>query len=302
MYLNILLGSVEQGLLYSIMVLGVYVTFRVLDYADLTVDGSFTLGAAVVATLITAGYDPWLGMLVAIAAGAVAGMVTGALHTQFGIAPLLSGILSMIALYSVNLRVMGRANVTLLRMDTIFTSIVDLGISKGWVIIFVGVAVTALTVLLLWWFLNTELGFAMRATGDNTQMIRSLGVNTNTMKIIGLGISNAMVALSGALVAQYQSFADIGMGIGMIVIGLASVIIGEVLFGTPTIMRTLIAVALGSVVYRLVIAAVLQMGLKPTDLKLFTALIVTVALASPIVKSKLQRLVETGKDGRNAEG
>ncbi|WP_366924473.1 ABC transporter permease [Metallumcola ferriviriculae] len=302
MYLNILLGSIEQGLLYSIMVLGVYITFRVLDYADLTVDGSFTLGAAVAAIMIVNGYNPWLGVLIAILAGAAAGIMTGALHTKLDIAPLLSGILSMIALYSINLRVMGKANVTLLRMDTVFSSLVDLGIAKSWVVIILGTLVTVVTVLLLWWFLNTELGLAMRATGDNTQMIRSLGVNTNTMKIIGLSISNGMVALSGALVAQYQSFADIGMGIGMIVVGLASVIIGEVLFGTSGIMRTLLAVAMGSVVYRLVIAIVLQLGLQPTDLKMFTALIVTIALASPIVKGKLQRLLKTGKDGQNVKG
>ncbi len=300
MYLNILLGSVEQGLLYSIMVLGVYLTFRVLDYADLTVDGSFPLGAAVAAILIVSGHNPLFATLSAIAAGAVAGMITGALHTQFKIAPLLSGILSMIALYSVNLRVMGRANISLLRQNTVYTQLAGLGLSDSWVVIAVGVIAAVGMVAVLWWFLNTELGFAMRATGDNAQMIRSLGVNTNAMKIIGLSISNAMVAFSGALVTQYQSFADVGMGIGMIVVGLASVIIGEVLFGTTTIFRTLVAVAMGSVVYRLVIAIVLQLGLKPTDLKLFTALIVTIALASPIMKGKLQVALGRRKDGHNA--
>lgn len=300
MNLSILIGSVEQGLLWSIMVLGVYLTFRVLDYADLTVDSSFTLGAAVVAKLIFIGYDPWLGTLLAVVAGAAAGVITGVLHTQLKIAPLLSGILSMIALYSINLRVMGRANISLLRMDTIMTKLTSLGVDKSWVVLLVGLASTVLVIALVWLFLNTEMGFAMRATGDNEQMIRSLGVNTNVMKIVGLSISNALVALSGALVAQYQSFADVGMGIGTIVVGLASVIIGEVLFGTLTLMRTLMAVVLGSVVYRLVIAIVLQMGLKPTDLRLFTAIIVTIALASPILKQKLQKVIDFRKGEQSA--
>lgn len=300
MYLSILLGTVEQGLLWSLMVMGVYVTFRILDYADLTVDGSFTLGAAVAARFIFSGYDPWLGTVLALFAGALAGAVTGLLHTQFKIAPLLSGILSMIALYSINLRVMQRANISLLRLDTIISKVVNTGIGERWAVLLIGFAATGLAVLLLWLFLNTEMGFAMRATGDNQQMIRSLGVNTNGMKIIGLGISNALVALSGALVAQYQQFADIGMGIGTIVIGLASVIIGEVIFGTQTLIRTLFAVVLGSVVYRLVIAIVLQMGLRPTDLRLFTALIVTLSLGSPVIRRQLQNWVGLRKGGRNA--
>ncbi|MEL7563720.1 MAG: ABC transporter permease [Dehalobacterium sp.] len=300
MYLTIFLGTIEQGLLWSVMVLGLYITFRVLDYADLTVDSSFTLGAAVAARLIFDGYDPFMATFIAIFAGGIAGIITGILHTQFRIAPLLSGILSMIALYSINLRIMGKANVSLLRLDTVVTKITALGVPENWVVLVIGVIVSALAVALLWLFLNTEVGFAMRATGDNAQMIRSLGVNTNMMKIIGLSISNALVALSGALVAQYQSFADVGMGIGTIVVGLASVIIGEVIFGTSSIMRTLIAVVLGSLVYRIVVAVVLQLGLTPTDLRLFTALIVTVALASPILKGKVQSWFVSGKGEENA--
>lgn len=297
MDLSILQGAVEQGLLWSIMVLGVYLTFKVLDYADLTVDGSFTLGAAVAAKMIFSGSNPWLATLVALFAGAGAGIMTGILHTRFKIAPLLSGILSMIALYSINLRIMGRANLSLLRADTIITRLVNMGISEDYATLLLGIASAIIVIVVMWLFLNTEIGFAMRATGDNEQMIRSLGVNTNTMKVLGLSISNALVALSGALVAQYQSFSDIGMGIGTIVIGLASVIIGEVLFSTTTMFRILIAVVMGSLIYRVVIAVVLQMGLPPTDLRLFTALIVTIALASPIFKNKLQSLF-VGKGGQ----
>jgi len=300
MYLTIFLGTIEQGLLWSVMVLGLYITFRVLDYADLTVDSSFTLGAAVAARFIFDGYDPFIATFIAIFAGAVAGIITGILHTQFRIAPLLSGILSMIALYSINLRIMGKANISLLRLDTVISKITVLGVPEDWVVLVIGVIVSTLAIGLLWLFLNTEVGFAMRATGDNAQMIRSQGVNTNMMKIIGLSLSNALVALSGALVAQYQSFADVGMGIGTIVVGLASVIIGEVIFGTSSIMRTLIAVVLGSLVYRIVVAVVLQLGLTPTDLRLFTALIVTVALASPIIKGKVQGWFVSGKGERNA--
>ncbi|MGI6686535.1 MAG: ABC transporter permease [Bacillota bacterium] len=301
MNFSIFLGTIEQGLLWSIMVLGVYITFRVLDYADLTVDGSFTLGAAVAARLIFGEFDPWIATILAVFAGAIAGLITGILHTQFKIAPLLSGILSMIALYSINLRVMGKANISLLRLDTIVTKVTGLGIGETWVVPLIGIFATFAVILVLWLFLNTEMGFAIRATGDNEQMIRSLGVNTKLMKIIGLSISNALVALSGALVAQYQGFADVGMGIGTIVVGLASVIIGEVIFGTKSIMRTLFAVALGSIVYRMVIAWVLQMGLEPTDLRLFTALIVTVALASPICKAKMQKWFSMGRGEFSAD-
>ncbi len=298
--MGIAFDTVEQGLLWSIMVLGVYITFRVLDYADLTVDSSFTLGAAVAARFIFLGYNPWLGTLLAIVAGGVAGMITGILHTQFKIAPLLSGILSMIGLYSINLHIMQRANISLLRMDTIITSLSEWGISEDWVVLILGIAVATLVVILLWLFLNTELGFAMRATGDNEQMILSSGVNTNMMKIMGLAISNALVAFSGALIAQHQNFADIGMGIGTIVIGLASVIVGEVIFGRTTILRTLIAVVFGSIIYRLIIAIVLELGLPAIDLRLFTSLIVILALATPVFREKLQRSLNTRKGEENA--
>ncbi|MBO8129015.1 MAG: ABC transporter permease [Peptococcaceae bacterium] len=286
MSLAFLPGALEQGLLWGPMVLGVYLTFRVLDFPDLTVDGCFTLGAATAARLILMDQDPLLATLVAVLVGALAGLITGFLHTQLKIAPLLAGILTMIGLYSINLRVMGAANLSLLRIDTTITKIENAGLPEQFAAGVLGIAVCLLVLFLLYIFLQTELGLAIRATGDNEQMIRSLGVNTNTTKMIGLALANALCALSGALVAQYQSYADIGMGIGMIIVGLASVIIGETLIGNPTLLRALIAAIIGSIIYRVVIATVLQMGLPSTDLKLLTALIVTVALAFPVIRSR----------------
>ncbi|AEF93546.1 ABC-type transporter, integral membrane subunit [Desulfotomaculum nigrificans CO-1-SRB] len=285
---TIWLGVLEQGLLWGVMVLGVYITFRVLDFPDLTVDGSFTLGAAVAARIIFAGYDPWLASGLALVCGVLAGLVTGLLNTKLRIAPLLSGILMMIALYSINLRVMGnKSMLSLLRMDTIYTDVAAFGLPRELVVVTLGLAVVTLTTYLLYLFLQTEVGLALRATGDNERMIRSLGVNTDSAKILGLALGNGLVALSGALVAQYQSYSDVGMGIGMIVVGLASVIVGEVVIGNRTLLQTLVAVVIGSMIYRAVIAIVMQMGLPATDLKLFTAALVVLAMSSPIIKEKL---------------
>lgn len=277
--------SVEQGLVYAIMAIGVYITFRILDFADLTVEGSFTLGAAVAATMLTKGFHPAVASLVPVLAGAAAGVVTGVLHTKGKISGLLAGILSMTALYSINLRVMGKSNVPLLREDTV-TSILKDRFPEGAVFLFFAVCVV-LIVLLLDWFLFTETGFAIRATGDNEYMIRALGVNTDSMKILGLAVSNGLVAFSGALVAQYQGFSDAGMGIGMIVAGLASVIIGEVLLGARSIPRATVAVVGGSIVYRLAIALALSRGFKAEDLKLITAILVVFALVLPQLKGLL---------------
>jgi putative ABC transport system permease protein len=283
------MGALEQGLLWGAMVLGVYLTFRILNFPDLTVDGSFTLGAAVAARLILGGHDPWVATLVAVLAGAVAGLVTGLLHTKLKIDPLLAGILAMIALYSINLRIMGTANLSLLRVDTILTSVSDFT-SHAYAALVLGGAVSLLVIIGLYFFLQTEVGLGVRATGDNPQMIRSLGVNTDTTKLIGLSLSNALVAVSGSLIGQYQSFADVGMGIGMIVVGLASVIIGEVLVRTSTIIRALVAALVGSIIYRVVIAGVLQLGMPATDLKLLTAAIVTIALAFPVFRKRFRKL------------
>ncbi len=285
--LSVLVPTIAQGLLWAVMALGVYITFRVLDIADLTVEGSFPLGAAVAAAMLSAGYGPLASFALAALLGMLAGVATGLLHTKMKIPALLAGILTMIALYSVNLRVMGKANLSLLGTDTTFTLAKELlGLNMAQTTLVVGLAVVVLLCACTYWFFGTEIGAAIRATGFNQQMIRAQGVNTDVTIILGLLISNALVALSGALVAQSNGFADVGMGTGTIVIGLASVIIGEVLFGTRTFWNSLLSVVLGSVVYRLVIALVLYLGMPPNDLKLFTSILVALALALPLLKEK----------------
>lgn len=286
---DLFLSTVSQGLLWSLMALGVYLTFRVLDIADLTVEGSFPLGAAVAAALLVEGVNPFVSVAVAALAGMMAGVITGVLHTKLKIPALLAGILTMIALYSINLRVMGKANLSLLRIDTLFSMLTDSGLSNIQSVLAVGFVATALIGVLMYWFFGTEIGTAIRATGFNQQMIRANGVDTDMTIMLGLLLSNGLVAVSGALVAQNNGFADVGMGTGTIVIGLASVIIGEVLFGTNSFKNCLVSVVMGSVVYRIVIAVVLQLGMPPNDLKLFTAILVAIALAMPLFKSKLNK-------------
>ncbi|MGE4589584.1 MAG: ABC transporter permease [Acidaminococcaceae bacterium] len=285
--LDLLLPTLSQGLLWALMALGVYLTYRVLDIADLTVEGSFPLGAAVAAALLTKGFNPLTAIFAAGIAGSLAGVITGVLHTRLKIPALLAGILTMIALYSVNLRVMGKANLSLLRIDTVFTFIKDVGLSNAQAVFIIGLASTILFGMLMYWFFGTEIGAAIRATGFNQQMIRAQGIDTNVTIILGLLISNAFVAISGALIAQSNGFADVGMGVGTIVIGLASVIIGEVLFGTRSFKNCLISVVLGSIVYRFVIALVLQLGMPPNDLKLFTSVLVAFALSMPLFKKSI---------------
>ncbi len=285
--LDLVLSTVSQGLLWAIMALGVFLTFRVLDISDLSVEGTFPLGAAVAATLIDAGHSVWFAMLIALIAGCIGGTVTALLTTKLKIPALLSGILTMIGLYSVNLMIMGKANVPLLRAETVFTLTENLfGVSSVVATLIVGLVATVIVGAIMYWFFGTVLGTAIRATGCNPQMARAQGINTNVMVILGLLISNGLVALSGALVAQSNGFADVGMGTGTIVIGLASVIIGEVLFGTRSFKNWLISVVLGSVVYRAVIAIVLELGMPPNDLKLFTAVLVAIALSLPLIKNK----------------
>jgi putative ABC transport system permease protein len=286
---DLLLPTISQGLLWSLLALGVYITFRVLDIADLTVEGSFPLGASVAVTLLVKDVNPVTAILAAALAGGVAGVITGLLHTKLRIPALLAGILTMIALYSVNLRIMGKANISLLGKETAFTLVEsNLGVAYSQAVLLVGLISCVLFSVLMYWFFGTEIGAAIRATGFNPQMIRAQGVDTNIMLLIGLFFSNALVAVAGSLVAQSNGFADVGMGVGTIVIGLASVIIGEVLFGTRSFKNSLISVILGSIVYRLVIAIVLQMGMPPNDLKLFTAVLVAIALSLPMVKGKFQ--------------
>ena len=286
---NLAVSTVAQGLLWAVMALGVYVTFRVLDLADLTCEGSFPLGAATAATLMASGHSVSTAILAAAVAGMLAGAVTGFLTTKMKIPALLAGILTMIALYSVNLRIMGKANLSLLGVDTVFTYTQQaLGLNNAYTTFVVGLAATLLIGIGMYWFFGTEIGAAIRATGFNQQMIRAQGVNTDMTIILGLIISNALISVSGALVGQNNGFADVGMGVGTIVIGLASVIIGEVLFGTRSFKNCMISVVLGSVVYRIVIAVVLQMGMPPNDLKLFTSVLVAIAPSMPLIKAKFK--------------
>ena len=294
-------SAVLQGLIYSFMVLGVFITFRVLDFPDLTVDGSLPLGAAVTGALIVGGHSPLLATGVGVAAGLCAGVVTGFLHillksgdsdsANYG-PKLLAGILTMTALYTVNLRIMGRSNIPLLGVQVIFDKIgalFDLTMI-GWnIVIAVGV-LTVVVKYILDWLLHTEFGLTLQATGDNEQMIRALGTNTNFTRIVGLAVANGLVALTGSLVAQQQGFADVGMGIGTIVAGLAGVIMGEVIFGVRSVSWVLFSVIGGSIVYRFLIAISLRLGIAPTDLKLLTAVLVVVALSIPTVRKKVVRL------------
>jgi putative tryptophan/tyrosine transport system permease protein len=268
--------------------LGIALTFRVLSFPDLTVDGSFPLGGAVAARLIVEGVPPVWATGGAILAGFVAGCLTGMLNTRLKINSLLSGILMMTILYSVNLRIMGRANTPLLTVDTLFTPMESWSEAQGWdrailivpaffVVILVCKGLTDL-------FLNTEYGLAMRATGDNEQMGRSLGVNTDNVTVFGLGISNALVSLGGALIAQDQGFSDVGMGIGMIVAGLASIIVGEALIKPKTVFRLTLAAVIGSIMYRFIIALGMRLGLAPTDLKMATGFMVILALGIPTLR------------------
>lgn len=286
--LEMMFSTVGQGLEWSVMAIGVFLTFRILDVADLSVEGTFPLGAAVAATSIAEGLGIIPGYLLAFLAGGVAGGVTGLLTTKLRIPALLSGILTMIGLYSVNLHVMGKANVGLLQDETVFTIVEKLApVGVAGSALIVGFILAFIVASIIYWFFGTEIGTAVRATGFNPQMARAQGINTDAMVVLGLVVSNALVAVSGATVAQANGFADVGMGTGTIVIGLASVIIGEVLFSPKSFKTSLIAVVLGSIVYRIVIALVLEMGMPPNDLKLFTAVLVAIALSLPLLKTKL---------------
>ncbi|MFC2461115.1 MAG: ABC transporter permease, partial [Selenomonas noxia] len=284
--MDLVIATAAQGVLWGLYALGVYLTYRVLDIADLTVEGSFPLGAAIAASMLVSGYTPIAAILVACAAGCVSGVITGFFCTKLKIPALLAGILTMIGLYSVNLRVMGKANLPLLQQETLFTEWNIWSLDAAANVLLIGTVVVILAVLLTYWFFGTELGMAIRATGANPYMIRANGVNTDVMIVLGLLLSNGLVAICGALVAQSNGFSDVGMGTGTIVIGLASVIIGEVLFGTRSFKNWLISVVLGSIVYRAVIAIVLQLGMPPNDLKLFTAILVAIALSLPLIQSK----------------
>lgn len=278
-------GAVSQGILWGIMVLGVYITYKILDIADLTVDGSFALGGCICALLVVEkGMNPILALFIATLGGVLAGAVTGFLHTVFDIPAILAGILSQIALWSINLRIMGKSNIPLLKVDTINTLLMDAtGLSQSQATLIIGILIAILMIFLLYWFFGTEIGSALRATGNNEAMIRALGVNTKKTKMLALMISNGLVGLSGALVCQSQKYADIGMGTGAIVIGLAAIVIGDVLLGRLRSFGSKLASAIiGSIVYFLIRAIVLQLGMDANDMKLLSATIVALALCIPV--------------------
>ena len=303
--LNALPGAVAQGLIWGIMAIGVYITFRILDVADLTVDGSLATGGAICVILIRAGLNPWLALLCATLSGMLAGLVTGLFHTRCGIPAILAGILTQLALYSVNLRIMGgKANqaVSVDKYDLLLSQryVRELTMSNPLPLL---VVFTALVIAVLYWFFGTEKGCSLRATGNNPHMSRAQGINTNSNIVLGLMLSNGLVALSGALLSQYQGSSDVNMGRGAIVIGLAAVIIGEVIFGKLFINfgLKLFAVSVGAVIYYIVLQIVLQLGLNTNDLKLITALIVALFLSVPYWKGKMFRAPKPGKTAAKGE-
>jgi putative ABC transport system permease protein len=296
--MTLLVGALTLGFILSLLALGVFISFRIFDFPDITADGSITLGAALAAGLLVKGINPVFASAAAFAGGLVAGAVTATLATKFKINRLLAGILVMTALYSLNLHIMGKSNVALFGRPTLSSYAERLGMKVlrnqqelnvlGWPVrlsdaaaLITAIGIVALVGLLLYMFFQTNLGAAMRATGNNSQMARALGVNDESMIILGLAISNGLIGLSGAFLAQYQGFADVQMGIGMIVWGLASVIIGEALVGTPQTGMAIIAAVMGSVLFRLLVAIALRLGLDPNDLKLITAAFVFLALILP---------------------
>ena len=288
------LGAVDLGLIWGFLALGVYITFRLLDIADLTVDGSFTTGGAVCAVCVLNGIHPLLALLISILAGFLAGAITGILHTKCKIPAILAGILTQIGLYSINLRIMGgRANLPLTTANTLFADLsVSLDINRYYIALVISLIFVIIFIALLYWFFGTELGSAIRATGNNEQMARSLGINTDTMKLLGLTISNGLVGLSGAFYALYGQATDVRVGTGAIVIALASIVIGEVVISSKkgNFALRLTSIIIGSIIYRIIVALVLQMGLNTDDLKLLTAILVGIALTIPIMLNKRKQI------------
>ena len=297
--MEVILNALEQGLLFALVAMGVYITYKILDFPDLSVDGTFPLGASISAAMLVQGINPWITILSAALGGACAGAVTGFLHVKLKISNLMSGILVMMGLYSINLRIMGKSNIPLFNTNYIFK---NSAINS----IFIILAIVILVKVILDLFLKTKTGFLLVAVGDNEQVVSSLGVNKNIVKILGLSISNALVALSGALTAQNQGFSDITMGTGIVVMGLAAVIIGTSIFGKLSIIKVTTLSIFGTIIYKLVVAVALWMKLNPNDLKILTAILVAIALASNSgvfkIKNKRKRLKDNGEGGEdNAE-
>ncbi|EOS7925131.1 ABC transporter permease [Enterococcus hirae] len=286
--ISIFLSSASQGVLWALLAIGVFLTFRILDIADLTAEGSFPLGAGIAAISITNGLSPIVACLLGFLGGAAAGLVSGLLHTKLKIPALLAGIITMTGLYSVTSRIMGAPNLSLLGQKNVFTWAESLGVSKENAVLIAGLLVALIVITLLVLFLRTETGLAIRATGDNLAMSEANGINTDTMKIIGYMISNGCIALSGSLLAQNNGFADLNSGIGTIVIGLASIIIAEVLFRNQPLLLRLLTIILGAVIYRFILALVFELNVQPSDSKLASALVLVICLSFPQIQQKLK--------------
>lgn len=286
--ISIFLSSASQGVLWALLAIGVFLTFRILDIADLTAEGSFPLGAGIAAVSITNGLSPIVACLLGFLGGAAAGLVSGLLHTKLKIPALLAAIITMTGLYSVTSRIMGAPNLSLLGQKNVFTWAESLGVSKENAVLIAGLLVALIVVTLLVLFLRTETGLAIRATGDNLAMSEANGINTDTMKIIGYMISNGCIALSGSLLAQNNGFADLNSGIGTIVIGLASIIIAEVLFRNQPLLLRLLTIILGAVIYRFILALVFELNVQPSDSKLASALVLVICLSFPQIQQKLK--------------
>ncbi|WP_419901403.1 ABC transporter permease [Kiloniella sp.] len=289
------MGAIELGLVYGLIALAVFLSFRILDFPDLTIDGSFPLGAAVCATMIVAGYNPFLATGIAFIAGGASGLVTAFLNLRFKILNLLASILTMIALYSINLRIMGRPNIAIITEQTILTPFEDLGLRGYYLKPIIAAVIVFIVALIVARFLNSDYGLAMRSTGANQKMARAQGIDTNKTTYIGMALSNALVGLAGALFAQMNGFADITIGTGTIVIGLAALIAGEAIFSTRGMLMAVLACIFGSIVYRIAIGLALNadsIGLEPSDLNLVTALLVTIALVLPGAKNPLKKLMK----------
>lgn len=284
--MDLILSSISQGLLWSILAIGVYLTYRILNVADLTVEGSFPLGAAVASAMIVADVPAWLATFIAFIAGGFSGFITGFLHTRLKIPALLAGIVTMTGLYSINLRILGQANLTLLNSETLVDKIQALNVDKTIAVLILGSFAIIIVIGMLHLFFNTELGIAIRATGDNLEMSEANGINTGFTKILGFMIGNGLIALSGALLAQNNGYADVNMGIGAIVIGLASVIIGETFFSSLSLGKRLLTIVGGSIIYRLLILWALELRFNPQNLKLVSAILLAIALGLPSVRNR----------------
>lgn len=294
--MNLIVSAIGQGLLWALLGLGLYLTFRILNFADMTVEGTFPLGAAVAVANLAHGMSPYLATFLALLAGMIAGLVTGLLYTKGKIPILLAGILTMTAIYSINLRIMGGSNISLIGKKTLLNNEFLNSLPQYFSSVVLGVIVVVIITGILVFFLNTDFGQAFIATGDNPKMAKSLGIYTDSMIIIGLMLSNGIVALCGALIAQNNGYADINMGIGTIVIALASIIIGEVAFGELTLNQRLVAVTLGSIIYRLILLAVLQLGFSANDLNLISSIVLALCMMLPQLEkiAHLKKTIERG--------